>query len=432
MFSLGVIVTVVLFGGLMAFLGDRIGMKVGKKRLTVFGLRPKYTSILITILTGFVIAGLTLASLMGISEEVRTAVFKLESLQQDLASTTSKAHRLGLEVSRKENQLRKQEAELQKQEKELEGLNKKYKELENQLKDVLAARILVEKQLATVQLQFDGAVAQLAETKQNLGDAKKELAQTQSRIDNLVKTNDELKKQNVALNAQEARLNQAISNLNTEMRILEAMNQGIKSRPMLFAVGDIIVTRIANPSPSKEKAQADTIDPLIKTANDLAFRRGARIPGAIDQGLQVSQQRINEVCEQLAIIKTNAVIRIIADRNSIPGEPAGATIEIYPNELIFKNGEVIVETEVLGESAETAVLDRLTNLVLRANAKAIEKGIYTGEQNLRNLTSVAELTKIINRVKFYRQGRVRIKLMAATDIYRVDPFKVRFEVVPIK
>jgi uncharacterized protein (DUF3084 family) len=416
----------------MAFLGDRIGMKVGKKRLTVFGLRPKYTSILVTIVTGFIIAGLTLASLMGISEEVRTAVFKLESLQQDLASTTIKAHRLGLEVALKESQLRQKESELHKRETEFEALNKKYKDLEMQLKEVLAARILVEKQLTTVQAQLDATIAQLAETKQNLGEAKKELAQTQSRIEGLVKTNDELKKQNIALNVQEARLNQAISNLNTELRIMEALNQGIKSRPMLFAVGDIIITRIADPSPSKEKALADTIDPLIKTANDFAFRRGARIPGAIDQGLQVSLQRINEVCEQLAVLKTKAVIRIVAERNSIPGEPAAATIEIYPNELIFKNNEVIVETEVLGESAETAVLDRLTNLVLRANAKAIEKGIYTGEQNLRNLTSVAELTKIINRVKFYRQGRVRIKLVAATDVYRIDPFKVRFEVVQIK
>ena len=36
-----------LMGGLIAFLGDKIGSKVGKKRMTLFGLRPKYTSCLL-------------------------------------------------------------------------------------------------------------------------------------------------------------------------------------------------------------------------------------------------------------------------------------------------------------------------------------------------------------------------------------------------
>ena len=48
---LGIIIVLVLMvmGGLIAFLGDKIGSKVGKKRLTLFGLRPKYTSIIVTI-----------------------------------------------------------------------------------------------------------------------------------------------------------------------------------------------------------------------------------------------------------------------------------------------------------------------------------------------------------------------------------------------
>ena len=50
---LGIIIVLVLMvmGGLIAFLGDKIGSKVGKKRLTLFGLRPKYTSIIVTIIS---------------------------------------------------------------------------------------------------------------------------------------------------------------------------------------------------------------------------------------------------------------------------------------------------------------------------------------------------------------------------------------------
>lgn len=45
-----------LMGGLIAFLGDKIGSKVGKKRMTLFGLRPKYTSIIVTIISGVLIS----------------------------------------------------------------------------------------------------------------------------------------------------------------------------------------------------------------------------------------------------------------------------------------------------------------------------------------------------------------------------------------
>lgn len=57
-----------LMGGLIAFLGDKIGSKVGKKRMTLFGLRPKYTSIIVTIISGVLISFLTVAVLAVVNE----------------------------------------------------------------------------------------------------------------------------------------------------------------------------------------------------------------------------------------------------------------------------------------------------------------------------------------------------------------------------
>ena len=52
--EIGILIFCVLavMGGLIAFLGDKIGSKVGKKRISLFGMRPKHTSILVTVLTG--------------------------------------------------------------------------------------------------------------------------------------------------------------------------------------------------------------------------------------------------------------------------------------------------------------------------------------------------------------------------------------------
>lgn len=58
----------IAMGGLIAFLGDRIGSKVGKKRMTLFGLRPKYTSVIVTIISGILISFFTIAVLAVVNE----------------------------------------------------------------------------------------------------------------------------------------------------------------------------------------------------------------------------------------------------------------------------------------------------------------------------------------------------------------------------
>ena len=63
-----------LMGGLIAFLGDKIGSKVGKKRMTLFGLRPKYTSVVVTIISGILISFLTVTVLAVVNENVRVAL----------------------------------------------------------------------------------------------------------------------------------------------------------------------------------------------------------------------------------------------------------------------------------------------------------------------------------------------------------------------
>lgn len=75
-----------LMGGLIAFLGDKIGSKVGKKRMTLFGLRPKYTSVIVTIISGVLISFLTVAVLAVVNENVRVALFGLSKLQAQMAN----------------------------------------------------------------------------------------------------------------------------------------------------------------------------------------------------------------------------------------------------------------------------------------------------------------------------------------------------------
>ena len=77
MYGLGLVLMLVVIGGIIAFIGDHIGMRVGRKRLSVFGLRPKHTSMLITVITGIVVAGTSVIVMSIVSQDVRTALFRM-------------------------------------------------------------------------------------------------------------------------------------------------------------------------------------------------------------------------------------------------------------------------------------------------------------------------------------------------------------------
>lgn len=91
----------VLTGGLIALIGDRIGMKVGRKRLSLFGLRPKHTSMVVTVATGIAIAGVSLSIMAAASSNVRTALFHMNELRLSLDSSRAKLQVLSRDVERK-------------------------------------------------------------------------------------------------------------------------------------------------------------------------------------------------------------------------------------------------------------------------------------------------------------------------------------------
>lgn len=77
------IVVLMLVSGAIAYVGDTIGTAVGKKRLTIFGLRPKWTALVIAIATGFLITLFTLAVSATLSEDVRIALFSLNKIRKE-------------------------------------------------------------------------------------------------------------------------------------------------------------------------------------------------------------------------------------------------------------------------------------------------------------------------------------------------------------
>ena len=52
MYGITLILVLAVVGGVIAFIGDRLGTRIGKKKLSIFGLRPRHTAVIVTILRG--------------------------------------------------------------------------------------------------------------------------------------------------------------------------------------------------------------------------------------------------------------------------------------------------------------------------------------------------------------------------------------------
>ena len=93
----------VLAGGI-AMLGNQLGRKIGRRKMTVFGMRPRHTSIFITTVTGSLIACLTLAVAMIFSKDVRDAV---KGVQEQVQILENRAGDLQRYIGKLENEVRR-------------------------------------------------------------------------------------------------------------------------------------------------------------------------------------------------------------------------------------------------------------------------------------------------------------------------------------
>jgi hypothetical protein len=97
--GIGNIAAVMALAGVVAYVGDRVGHQVGRRRLSLYGIRPKHTSTIVAIVTGMVIALVVSLAAIFASEQVKTAFFKLNTLNQQISELQTRQRDLEAKVN---------------------------------------------------------------------------------------------------------------------------------------------------------------------------------------------------------------------------------------------------------------------------------------------------------------------------------------------
>ncbi|GAC1354979.1 MAG: hypothetical protein NVSMB31_15300 [Vulcanimicrobiaceae bacterium] len=88
------VVFIVCLAGAIAYVGDRVGHQVGRKRLSLFGIRPRYTSTIVAIGTGMLIALVVTLGALIASNSVKTAFFHLNAVNSRVIQLQAQSDQL--------------------------------------------------------------------------------------------------------------------------------------------------------------------------------------------------------------------------------------------------------------------------------------------------------------------------------------------------
>lgn len=179
------IVAIVLLGGVLATLGDRIGTKVGKARLSLFKLRPRNTATLVTIITGSLIATSTLGILLATSGSLRKGLFELESIQKKLRIARNDVKVLNTQKSQVESELAKTKAQQAEVQKRLQITNQNFQQAQTQLKKVSQQAIVLRDEIKTLLGERQALLQQRSQLSEQVTQLKGQINQLKGQITQL-------------------------------------------------------------------------------------------------------------------------------------------------------------------------------------------------------------------------------------------------------
>lgn len=403
------LIVLAVMGGLIAYLGDKIGSKVGKRKIKLMGLRPKYTSILVTIMTGISIAVVTLGVMSVLSENARVALFGMNKLRQQQHvleeqrdRLLAEADKLAREMQEKNDLLADNELKLASQEEQLDGANDRLRLTLLDLEQVQAARDDASAQLGIVQTAFNQVHA--------------DLATAQGEIEELEHT--------------KAGLTKTVAALDERNRLLNESMLTVREGTVLFRVGEVLSSSVLTAGQSQDETRSQLSGIMVNINNMIRQRLNITDEKAVL--LYISPDEFERTVQELSNSpKDSKLIRVTAAGNIITGEPALVHVNIYDNNLVYNRGrEVYTEyftSEEIESGAELQLLHFLHNVNRSAQADGILPDPLSG--NVGALTAV-EMFDTISRMKAYGNTGLTLRAITTQNIFTAGPLRIEIRVEP--
>jgi len=418
---------VVIMCGFIAYWGDLLGRRMGKRRLSFLGLRPKYTAIAVTTVNGMLIAILTICVMAGVSQRVRLLMLKgfeivseRKAMERQLKATKHAydvvAHRLGDEEIAEANAR-----------KEAFAAKKSLDSIVAEKRRLTLALASLHKDLQANRAALAHASAQLAREEGDLKLARQEILERRRQIDKQKTSIAELEEKRKALVQISRDLAEGTKQAMTRLRAMQ-------SREIAFRSGDELSRGIIQCSLSKAEIRKHILQ-IIDQADKHARQdgvgvgengRAVKILPLEFEGKKISESDVIEaISDNIASGKGSVVARVITLSNTVEDDqPALVDIALNPNKLTYKSGDEVASTQVDGKQPRGHIFGVLVQFFkTKVRAAAIRQGVIPCSDDEGQL-SVGQipgdmLMDMVDRIKATGQP-VTVHAVVAKDTWSAD------------
>lgn len=384
------ILALLILGGVLSTLGDRLGSRVGKARLSLFNMRPRRTAVLITVLTGSLISALSLGLMLLVSRQLRVGLFELDSLQQ---------------------KLRDSRQQLDNNRKALESAETERLQAQNETQEV---------------------EAKLAEAKERTVRLRQELAPLQQQRVQLEAERERLSQDIKARDADIRRTEAELADVRGRIRDGEAELKQLERNLIALRRGDVVISsgqslatatvRLENP------AQAKTvIDRLLQEANLMAYGRVRPGEPPDKQIILVPRSDVKRLGRIISEPGT-WVVSMRSATNVLRGESiVYAFPDVRPDSTVAREGEVLAEATIEAEDrSPEAIRTRMNLLLASAFAEVRRRGSLT--QGLQfDANALSQLGRLLVEQD---DDPITLRVIAARTSQSADPVVVAMDMAP--
>jgi len=463
------IVAMLVLGCAIATAGDRIGTKVGKARLSLFNLRPRSTATLVTIVTGGLISASTLGILLAIDKQLRTGLFELEEIQQDLYSARRDLQETQHQKEQVEIELTEAHNRQRAAQQRLSSLNQALRKVSQDLAISLEKQVQTEAQLLETEVRLNEADVQRQQAEAEIARIEQELSQTisqrerlQAEIQQLQAERQELLdrtervRQQLALRDREIQRNQDLLArqerelarqdqllaqrerlldelerqqivLEQQVQVLEQNFQLLRERRVAIGRGQVLASATVRVV-DREQAERAVLA-LLQEADRVALqltRPGIDPPE--EPTVQVEGEEVDRLLDRLSDSQ-EYVVRVMSSGNYISGEEnVRVFFEVIRNEVIFEEGEAIATTSIdLASSTPEEAIQNIYWLVEAVRFKAERQGILA--ERLRIGDGRPETISLFLEQLIAQDGEVEVRAIAQSTTYTANVLQLKLVVV---
>ena len=391
MFGIRLMFLLAVMGGLIAFIADKLGSKIGKKKLSVFGLRPHDTSVLLTVLSGVLIALFSVGILAVSSESARTALFGMEKLQKELFRLNSEKRTAEDEYNKAMSALKEKNAAIA--------------DLDVKIREANAAKTAAEKNLLAANNSLNEVRGQYESTQGALVNAKNE-------VQSLTEARD--------------KLNEEIKGLQEETDVLQQGLAVMRGGQMMYRSGEVVFAGIIHTGTEEENR--NQMSWLIGSANTAAMNRIGLDPSSKAEIVWAQREEYDRLLKLLGKAKgNNVLVRVRSLANTVVGQPVLCGLEVIPNKLIYKDGSKIHQ-KVIDMNDMKLTPDQAFMLFLQEiNQISVKAGIMpdpiTGKVGNMNAVTMVDTVNKMQRMG----GKIRLTAFADGNITTAGPVELRLK-----